>query len=235
MNDLLQRYRISRLKKRWQERQLPAEIGAYLDCASENPKRRAGWEPLRFVVLDTETTGLDLKRDHLLTFGAVAVQHQRIRIGDSLDLVVWAEVADRHEQVPLHGILPTESAQGIPELMAATRILNFIGSAVLVGHHINFDVIMIEKMIQAHLPGFFLHNRRLDTAHLARQLIYPHHPPAYIRRSEFTLDTLMARYGLTDWNRHTAQGDAMITAELLLTLLSEAARRQRTRLKDIGG
>jgi DNA polymerase-3 subunit epsilon len=163
----------------------------------------------------------------------VSVQQRRIRLRDSLQLLVQAEVANRAEQVPLHGILPAESVHGVPERVAAAEILDYIGPAVLVGHHIDFDVRMIEKMIGAHLPGFFLYNRCLDTARLAQQLIYPNRPPAYVRPDEFTLDALIARYGLTEWDRHTAHGDAMIAAELLLHLLDEALARGRNRIGDI--
>lgn len=233
MNHLLKSYHLSRLKRRCRDHDLPQEIGDYLDCAAKNPKRRAAWKSLRFVVIDTETTGLDPRQDQVLAFGAVTVQQRRIRLADSLELLVHADTVGRNEQVPLHGILPQESQRGVPALIAVAKILDFIGASVLVGHHLAFDVLMIEKMIGDRLPGFFLHNPRLDTAGLAQRLIYPHRPADHIRPGDFALDALIARYRLTGCDRHTAHGDAMITAELLLHLLGEAAKRGRTRLGDI--
>ena len=233
MNPLLKSYRLSQLKRRCRDYNLPQEIGDYLDRAAENPNRRANWESLRFVVIDTETTGLDRRQDQLLAFGAVTVQQRRIRLAGTLELLIRADTMGNNEQAPLHGILPQESLRGVPALAAAAKILDFIGASVLVGHHISFDVLMIEKMVSDWLPGFFLHNPRFDTARLAQRLIYPHRPADYIRPGDFALDALIARYDLSKCDRHTAHGDAMITAELLLHLLDEAKKRGRTRLGDI--
>ncbi len=59
--------------------QLPAFAERYLDCFAETWTDETPIEQVRFVVLDTETTGLDPRRDKLITIGAVAVLARRDR------------------------------------------------------------------------------------------------------------------------------------------------------------
>ena len=67
-------------------------------------ERDAPEEDARWVVLDTETTGLDPERDHLLAIGAVAVDAAGIRIGDSFESVLLTEGVGTAANVVVHGI-----------------------------------------------------------------------------------------------------------------------------------
>ncbi|MBP7539563.1 MAG: hypothetical protein KA802_06405, partial [Saprospiraceae bacterium] len=42
----------------------------------------------RYVILNTETTGLNRKKDVILSFGAIGVVNDIIRIGDNFEVVI---------------------------------------------------------------------------------------------------------------------------------------------------
>ena len=97
-----------------------------------------------FVVLDTELTGLNIKKDELLSIGAIKMKGSQILLGE----IFYREVYTPHfstETVTIHKILPSE-IQNFPEVAKIfPEFLDFIKDTVLVGYHIKIDLTFIEK------------------------------------------------------------------------------------------
>ena len=186
-------------------------------------------ERLRFIVLDSETTGLDPHIDRIITIGAVAVRADEIVLEDSFDALV--AVADTGA-VEIHGITPDEARGGLEEAEVLTRFLDYLRDGVIVGHHIGHDIGMLDVACERHW-GFRTMNRCLDTMdltlHLERDGAFAARPP--IR--QFTLDALCSMFDVIPHDRHTASGDAFLTAQVFLRLLRLAARHGRTTLSRI--
>lgn len=182
-----------------------------------------------FVVFDTETTGLDLRQDQLLSIGALRVQGWQIAVADSLELYVHQVYEAVPANVAVHGILPVEREGSLEESAAVRRFLAYAGNSVLVGHHVSFDVGMINAVLHP-LVGDRLRNPTLDTARLARRLMPATHIP---RAGEFSLDALCRQYGIKPNDRHTAAGDALLTALLLLKQLARLEKRGVGTLKAL--
>ncbi|MEM6766527.1 MAG: cyclic nucleotide-binding domain-containing protein [Bacteroidota bacterium] len=113
------------------------------------------------------------------------------------------------------------------------HFLDFLGTAVMVAHHANFDVAMIRKMIREKVKGFYFYNPVVDTATMARKLLYPDIRPEYINPKSLTLDALVSHYRISTSDRHTAWGDALITAKLFLIMLKELGRKGPVTLQDL--
>jgi len=186
-------------------------------------------EDVRFVVLDSETSGLNPRIDRIITIGAVAIQAGEIVLEDQFASLVRV---DDTGTVTVHGVTPEESRRGIEEPEALERFLGYVRDGVIVGHHIGHDIATFDTAYEKHW-GMRLLNRSLDTMDLTLHLEQDHafagRPP--IR--EFTLDALCEMFGVIPHDRHTASGDAFITAQVFLRLLKLATRHGRTRLRDI--
>jgi len=92
--------------------------------------------------------------------------------------------------------------------------INFVGSSVIVGHHINFDITMINKEL-SDCFGCRISNRWLDT-----MLIYSR---AVVKKDDhYSLDYLLRKYKVTCNGRHTALGDALATAEVFTKMINQA-------------
>ena len=219
---MFQTLKRKRLLRRAEKENWPDYVQAFLDRASQCPDKKIPWEGLRFVVFDTETTGLNLGTDQMLSIGAVAMHGEQIAIGDSLELVVHSVALQEPETIAVHGITPEEAKRGIPEEEAVRYFLDYLGDAVIVAHHAAFDIGMIERAVQRQAgEGFFLPNLRFDTAHLARHLEHGRRSGEYIDHRRYSLDALCQRHHITMYDRHTAWGDALITAKLLLKLMRQ--------------
>ncbi len=184
-------------------------------------------EQVRFVVLDSETTGLDPKKDRLITIGAVAVERGDIVLEDSFEALL--KVAHNTSAVTVHGVTREQSLQGLDEPEALERFLAYVRDGVIVGHHIGHDIETLNAGYERHF-GFRLKNRSLDTMELALHVEKDGAFEGQEQIRSFSLDALCGLFGVIPHDRHTASGDAFITAQVFLRLLRLAKRCGRTTL-----
>ncbi|MBC2840363.1 PolC-type DNA polymerase III [Robiginitalea sp. SC105] len=174
-------------------------------------------EEVPFVVLDTETTGLNPIRDRILSIGALRLLGGRIRVNESVEYFLAQDHFDRLS-VPIHGILKTGSSPRMDEKEGLKSILEYIGDSPVVGHHISFDRTMIQNACDRHGLGKF-RNPLLDTGTLYRKSLIK--SPLLRKKDQYSLDDLARKYDLSCKDRHTALGDAYITAMAFLHILEQ--------------
>lgn len=201
----------------------PDVVQQYLLAFEQRTERHTPVDQLRFVVFDTETSGLEPQKAHLLSLGAVAVQHDSILVEESLEVTAYAPSTEISDHVAIHGITRRELESGVDEQEILRSWLSFIGNAVLVAHHAAFDLTIVNHLSKKHF-GIKHKNEIIDTAHLAKRLEHGTRLNEYIRHEDYSLDLLCERYDIRPDDRHTAAGDAYITAKLLLKLLSQARK-----------
>lgn len=185
---------------------------------------------VRFVVLDCETTGLDLRRDRVITIGAVAVNQGQIDLSDVFDALL--KIEHNQSSVTVHGITRDEAQGGANEPEALLEFLAYLGDGIIVGHHIGFDIDMLDAACERHF-GIVLRNRYIDTMDLTLELDALMPNAADSAQQGYTLDALCDRFGVLPHDRHTAAGDAFITALVFLKLLSVARKAGRCRLGEL--
>ena len=180
---------------------------------------------IRFVIFDTETTGLNPKKDRILSIGCVAVKAQRIKISDQLECYLEQEHFNA-DTVKIHGLLKEGHVSKVGEKEALIQFLEYIKNAVLVAHHAAFDIAMINNVLsRQNLPK--LKNKVLDTGQLFQKTKLDN------SKIHFSLDELANRYTVPLHDRHTASGDAYITALLFLKIVTHLNKHQNMRLKDL--
>jgi DNA polymerase III subunit epsilon len=185
---------------------------------------------VRFVVLDSETTGFNPQLDHIISIGAVAVEKGDIVLADSFEALL--KVTQNTEAVTVHGITRDESKKGRDEAEVLEAFLDYLTNGVIVGHHIGHDIAAFDAAYERHW-GFRTLNRAVDTMSLALQLEGAGAFAQYPRVREFTLDALCEMFGVIPHDRHTASGDAMITAHVFLRLRRLALKHGLDRLGQI--
>jgi DNA polymerase III subunit epsilon len=164
----------------------------------------------RYVVFDCETTGLKPSKDVVLSMGAIVVENDAIIVGQNLEIYLSQSHFNK-ETVEIHGILKEGKEEKIVEAEAIIRFLEFVQNATLVGHHINFDVEMINRALNRLEVGK-LKNQIMDTDAMYRKI------KNLQDDQHSSLDELCKLYKIPMKDRHTAHGDAFITALLFLKL-----------------
>lgn len=184
---------------------------------------------VRFVVLDTETTGFDYANDRILCIGAIGLQNNTISIKDSLEIFVEQEHYNI-ESAEIHCILKKGKIDRTSEIDALRQLLEYLGNSIIIAHHTKFDVTMINSALERHgLPK--LKNRTLDTAVLYRKSLLL--TTLLDKKEHYTLDDLAEKFNISKADRHTAVGDAYITAIAFQKILNRMNYRKEPTLKDL--
>lgn len=166
----------------------------------------------QFVVFDTETTGFSFDKDRILSIGALKLQNGQILVQQAMEVYLTQHHFDS-ESVPIHGLLQKGKKEKIQEKEALKLFLNYIGNAVLVAHHATFDIGMINSALSRNgLPK--LKNRVVDTGQLYKRTLL--RSPLLIKQEHYSLDQITQKFDISVKDRHTALGDAYITAIVFL-------------------
>jgi DNA polymerase-3 subunit epsilon len=166
----------------------------------------------RYVILSTETTGLNPKKDVILSFGAIAVVNDIIRIGDNFEVVIL-QYKYLHDNGLSNEFLIESKLPKFAEYPAIQALLDYIGNAVLVGHRIHFDIEMINDVLEKMECGK-LKNEALDIEIMHQKLLD-------ITSKSFSLEDLIKHYKVPLNDRNSASDDAFSIALLFLKLKSK--------------
>lgn len=182
---------------------------------------------LTFVVLDTETTGFSFDEDRILSIGAVKIKRETISVQDVLDIYLQQEIYHK-ESVHVHGLLKNGPRICISEILALEKFLDYVENSIIVAHHAGFDMGMLNSALRRNgLPE--LKNKVLDTGVLYRKTLIK----SYLvqPKTNYTLDELAEKFSISKKDRHTALGDAYITAVAFLKIISRLKEKKNFSLK----
>ena len=165
---------------------------------------------LTYTVFDTETTGLDPSGgDEIIQIGATRIVNRRLLGHECFDQLVDPQRVLSKESILIHGITP-DLLVGQPTIATVLpAFLSYCADTVLVAHNAAFDMRFLQ-LKEARL-GVCFEQPVLDTLLLSAVL----HPNQEMHR----LEAIAERLGVSIFGRHTALGDAMVTAEVFLKML----------------
>ena len=165
----------------------------------------------RFVVLSTETTGLNLEKDVVLSFGCIAVINNSIIVNDCFE-VVLLQYKFLHDNDLSNEFIIESKMPKLGEREAVEAFIEYIGNAILVGHRIHFDVAMINEALEK-LDCGRLKNEALDIEIMHRKLVDS-------TDRNFSIDELCKIYKMSRSDRHSSSEEAYTMALLFLKLKS---------------
>lgn len=178
----------------------------------------------RWVVVDCETSGLDVGVDRLLSIGAVALRGGRIDLAESYHVVLRQQAASDAANIVIHGIGGASQRAGEDPASALQGFAAFAGEDPLAAFHAPFDRAMLERDMKRVL-GKRWRRRWLDLAQLM---------PVLDRGRECrSLDDWLGAHAIVNAQRHDALGDAYATAQLLQVALALCARQRMRSAGDV--
>lgn len=194
------------------------------------PSARASWRSARFIVIDVETTGLDARRDEIISFAAVPVEEARVVVAERVRGLVRPRIAPPAASVEVHGLRAAdlEAAPAAPEALAP--LLPVLEGRIPVTHRSWVERTFLSPVLRS--LGSGLARRGVDTALLWRLLC--------IERGEDdpgwrTLTAIATALGLPFHRPHEAEGDALTTAQVFLALATHLESHGRGSVRELTG
>ncbi|MGE0118126.1 MAG: exonuclease domain-containing protein [Dongiaceae bacterium] len=207
----------------------PARPELYDFDLLERPLPTGAWaeRPLRqitSVVFDLETTGLrPSEGDDIVELGAVRVVNGRVLTMETFDRRINPGRPIPKASIEFHGITDEMVADKPPLAVVLPQFQTFAADAVLVAHNAAFDLKFLEK-------GAVACGLRFDQPILDTLLISAFIDPA---EPDHSLDAVAARLGIDFLRRHSALGDALVTAAILVRQIERLEERGVTSLAEL--
>lgn len=199
----------------------------YISLFEEKQKYKIPISQAEFVVIDVESTGLDFKKDKILSIGGVKIKNRQIEISNTFEIYLNQNEFNSNT-VLVHGILKKSNSEKIHEQDGIIKFLEFIKNNIIVGHSISFDISIINETIKRN-GGSKILNKSIDTINLYKRI----KGEDYKIDSSLSLDKLSDEYKISKSDRHNAAGDALITTILFLKLVSSLNKRGVTELGSL--
>jgi len=191
-------------------------------------------ERCEFVVLDTELTGLNPRRDEIVSIGAVRIRDMRIMVGENFSTCVRTRKALPKESTLVHRIT-SERMKTAPNLEdVLPEFVSFCGTALLVGHYVQLDLAFLNKAARR-IMGGRMPNLSVDCARLAQAYVANLHRQGdrtFSVDGTFQLAKLAKEYGLPLFAPHDALEDAMQTAYLFVFLAAKLRDQGLSTFRD---
>lgn len=165
---------------------------------------------LSFTVFDTETTGLDPSEgDQIIQIGAARIVNGKLLRQESFEQLVNPGRLIPAAGIPIHGITQDMVSGKPPITEVLPAFYSFAQDTVLVAHNAAFDMKFLQ--LQERNTGLVFNHPVLDTL-LLSAVVHPN-------QESHRLEAIAERFNITVLGRHTALGDAFVTAEVWLRLL----------------
>ncbi len=173
---------------------------------------RTPWRVASFCVVDLELSGLDHRKDEVVSFAAVPVDAGRVVVGAAVSGLCRPTRPLPERSVLVHG-LRTKDLEEAPELGEALQpLLDAMAGRVLVAHESWVERAFLTRAFDA--QGVRFRGPAVDTYQLARLLARQRGAPSPPR----DLSALVGSLGLPAHRPHVALGDALTTAQLFVAL-----------------
>jgi len=177
------------------------------------PRPSTDYRKVAFLAVDIETTGLDPKRDDILSLGWVEVQDNRIDLGSTGHRLVRATRAIPEASTIIHRITDDQAAQGECLDHVLAELLEKLAGKVMIAHHATIEKSFLGSACRR-IHGVRLPVLTVDTRVLAKRTYERRH--ITYKDSDLRLHALRKDYNLPRYLAHNALSDALAAAELFL-------------------
>ena len=167
-----------------------------------------------YVCFDCETTGLDPKKDDIISIGAVIIKNNTIVASKKFVKFIKPKTKLQVEAIKVHHIreCDLQDAEDINKVIK--EFLEFIGSRTLVGYYLEFDIAMINKYLKPIL-GIKLPNKALEVSAIYYDYKIERIPQGNI---DLRFNTIMNELKIPSLGKHDAYNDAIMTSMIFLKL-----------------
>ncbi len=206
------------LGKEYQRRQAlhqaaPGPLADFL--AAPLPEKTADCREIEIVAIDLETTGLDPRKDDILSIGMVNIDHFGIKLATAWHSIVRIDRDIPGESAVIHQITDDQSASGAPIEELLPELLRRLAGKPMLVHYSPIEQNFINAACQR-LYGAPFVVPIIDTLEIGQRVFTRRNHT--IQVGDLRLFNLRPRYNLPQYKAHNALSDALATAELFLAM-----------------
>jgi DNA polymerase-3 subunit epsilon len=176
--------------------------------------RRKRWQDVELVALDFETTGLDLHRDAVISFGLVPVSSGRIDLGRALYQEVAPSAPISHGSIAVHHLRPADLAEAPPLEEVLGHLRTALEGRFLLTWSAEIEATFLARTFGGRVRGWLA--RSVDVLRLA--VVADRIEGRSLPGDAYSLAETVARAGLPVEEAHDAMNDALMTAEMFLVV-----------------
>ena len=187
--------------------------------------------PDEAVAIDCETTGLDARRDDVVSVAAVPIHGRRILMSRRFEATVRPSARMKRESIKVHRLREGDVAGGRQIEDVLPELLRFIGPRPLIGYYLEFDLAMINRPLRR-LIGIELPNARIEISGLYYERKYGDAPPG--AQVDLRFAAMVADLGLPALDQHDASSDALMAAMMYVRLVDLKQRGVRIPRQRVG-
>ena len=167
-----------------------------------------------YICLDCETSGLNPRKDEILSIGAVHIKGNKILMRETFNLFLKPSKHIAEESIKIHQIRPIDLQNGLDPQDAIYQLLDFIGSRPIVGYYIKFDVAIISKYTKKFI-GIKLPNETIEVSSMYYKTRKRSSDYEFI---DLKFDTILKNLDIPALGKHDALNDAIMTSMMFLKL-----------------
>jgi len=167
-----------------------------------------------YICLDCETTGLNPKKDEILSIGAVIIKENKVLMRKTLNIFVKPSNNVTEESIKIHHIRPIDLENAVEPKEAIMELLDFMGNRPIVGYYIKFDVAMISKYTKKYI-GISLPNHQVEVSSMYYKSKKRSSDYEFV---DLKFDTIMKELDIPELGKHDALNDAIMTSMIFLKL-----------------
>ncbi len=197
--------------------------------ATAFPSRRSDCRTLDFVALDLETSGLDPRRDEILSVGWVCLNGMQIDLSTAQHRLICPQCDIPEQSAVIHQITDDQAAKGEPLRTVLSELIPLLAGKVLIAHHARFEMQFMQRACERLFGVNFL-MPVIDTQAIARRSL--ERRDMAFRPQELRLGALRKRHQLPRYRLHNALSDALGAAELFLAQLAQYDTRKPVALNN---
>jgi DNA polymerase III subunit epsilon len=167
-----------------------------------------------YVCLDCETSGLNPRKDEILSIGAVHIKDNKILMRKTFNIFVKPSKKIAAESIKIHRIRPIDLENAVDPQIAVLELLEFIGNRPIVGYYIKFDIAMISKYTKKYL-GIKIPNETIEVSSMYYKTRKKTSEYEFI---DLKFDTILKNLDIPALGKHDALNDAIMTSMMFLKL-----------------
>ncbi len=187
--------------------------------------------PDEAVAFDCETTGLDVRRDDIISIAAVKIRGNRILASERFEAVARPDARMKVDSIKVHRLREIDVGAGERIEAIIPRFLHFVAGRPLVGYYVDFDVRMVDKYLRG-LLGIELPNPLIEVSKLYYERKYGDAPPG--TTVDLSFAAMQRDLDVPALDQHDAFNDAVMTAMMYLRLRDMQQRGVRiARTRDV--